>query len=131
MKLEHPFIGMVIRMCVFFNFAKKILFVVGHPAILVLKVTKRQTLLPNLLWVCLVSRLVYSVLILLTNIFFPFGKIIGMVRSRISFILSSQSWEIGSTLTGGAGRMKLSCVVPASVMHIRSIHLEERSSTSV
>ena len=30
----------------------------------------------------------------------------------------SQSWESGSPPTGGAGRMKLSCVVPASVIHI-------------
>ena len=52
------------------------------------------------------------------NIFFPLGKMISMVRSRTSFILSSQSWEIGIPPTGGAGRMKLSCVVPASVMHI-------------
>ena len=48
------------------------------------------------------------------------GKMIGMVRLRTSFILSSQSWEIGSPPTGGAGRMKLSCVVPASVIHIWS-----------
>ena len=76
---------------------------------------KRQTLLPNLLWICLVSRLVYPVLILNTILtcisFFHFGKMIGMVRSRTSFILSSQSCEIGSPPTGGAGRMKLPCVV--------------------
>ena len=52
------------------------------------------------------------------NIFFPLGKMIGTVRLRTSFILSSHSWEIGSPPTGGAGRMKLSCVVPASVIHI-------------
>ena len=55
---------------------------------------------------------------ILTNIFFPLGKMIGMVRLRTSFILSSQSWEIDSPPTGGAGRMKLSCVVPASVIYI-------------
>ena len=37
--------------------------------------------------------------------------------------LSSQSWEIGSPPTGGAGRMKLSCVVPVSVIHIWPIHI--------
>ena len=52
------------------------------------------------------------------NIFFPLGKMIGMVQSQTSFILSSQSRKIGSPPTGGAGRMKLSCVVPASVIHI-------------
>ena len=31
-----------------------------------------------------------------TNIFFPLGKMIGIVRLWIIFILSSQSWEIGS-----------------------------------
>ena len=59
-------------------------------------------------------RLVYPIMILniaSANIFFPLGKMIGMVWS-------SQSWEIGSPPTGGAGRMKLSCVVPASVIHI-------------
>ena len=30
----------------------------------------------------------------------------------------SQSWEFGSPPIGGAGKMKLSCVVPASVLHI-------------
>ena len=40
-----------------------------------------------------------------------------------SFIMSSQSWEIGSPPTGGAGRMKLSCVVPALVIHILPIHI--------
>ena len=64
--------------------------------------------------------------------FVPLGKAIGTVRSRTSFILSSQSWEIGRPPTGGAGRMKLSCVVPASVIHIDPfIDLEERLSTSV
>ena len=52
------------------------------------------------------------------NILFPHGKMIGMVWPQTSFILSSQSWEIGSPPTGGAGRMKLSCVVPALVIRI-------------
>ena len=39
-----------------------------------------------------------------------------------SVILSSQSWEIGSP-PGGAGRMKQSCVVPTSVIHIWPIHI--------
>ena len=69
---------------------------------LVSRVTKRQIQLPSLLWICLIPRLVYPTLILtiqLTNIYlihiyFPLGKMIGMVRSWTSFILSSQSWEI-------------------------------------
>ena len=63
---------------------------------LALGAMKRQTLLPSLLWICLLSRLVYPTLTLntiLTNIFFPLGKMIGMMRSQTSFILSSQSWQ--------------------------------------
>ena len=48
----------------------------------------------------------------LANISFPLGKMIGML----------QSWEMGSPPTGGAGRMKLFCVVPVSAIHIRLIH---------
>ena len=33
-------------------------------------------------------------------------------------LLSSQSWKIGSPPTGGTGRMKLSCVVPESVIRL-------------
>ena len=33
-------------------------------------------------------------------------------------ILSSRSWEIGSPPIGSAGKMNLSCVMPASVIHI-------------
>ena len=55
---------------------------------------------------------------ILPNIFLPRGKMIGMVRSRQSFILSSRSCEIGSPPTGGARRMNLSCVIPASVIRI-------------
>ena len=105
---------------------KKNIFFVGYPAILALRAMKRQTLLPSLHWIFLLPRLVYSIVILnivSANIFFPLGKMIGMVRSRTSFILSSQSSEIGSPPTGGAGRMKLSCVVPASVIHIWPIHI--------
>ena len=50
------------------------------------------------------------------NIFSPPGKMIGMVQLRTSFILSSQFWEIDSPPTGGAGRIQLLCVVPASVI---------------
>ena len=86
-----------------------------------LRAMQMQTLLPSLHWICLVPRLVYPRVILnivSANIFFPLGKMNGMVRSRASFNLSYQSWEIGNHPTGGAGRMKLSCVVPAPVIHI-------------
>ena len=100
MNLEHPLIGMVIRKCVFFNFAqKKTLVFVAYPATLALWAMKRQTLLSSLHWICLVPRLVYLIIIVIivsANIFFPRGKMIGMVRSRTRFILSSQSWAIGS-----------------------------------
>ena len=90
-----------------------------------------QIQLPSLPWSCLVPRLVYPIMILnivSTNIFFPLGKMIGTVRSWTSFILSSQSWEIGSPPTGGAGRKKLSAdsVVPASVIRIWPIHISWR-----
>ena len=64
--------------------------------------------------------LVYTILILnimLGNIFFPLGKTIEMVRLRTIFILSSQSWEIGSP-TGSAARMKLSCPMLATFIYI-------------
>ena len=45
---------------VFFNFDnKKFLFFFGYPAILALGAMKKQTLLPSLFLICLVSRLVY------------------------------------------------------------------------
>ena len=97
MKLEHPLIGMVIRKCVFLNVAKKkTCFFVGYPSIMALRAMKRQTLLPSLHWICLVPRLVYPIVILnivSANMFFPLGTMIGMVRSRTSFILSSQSYR--------------------------------------
>ena len=65
-------------------------------------------------------RLVYPIMILnivSANIFIPLGKMIGMVRLQTSFVLSSQSWKISSPPTGGARRMKLSCVI-----HIGHIH---------
>ena len=57
-----------------------------------------------------------------TSIFFLPCKMIGMVRSQTNFILSSLSCEIGHPLTSGAGRMKLSCLMPTSVTHICSFH---------
>ena len=71
---------------------------------------KSQTLLPSRLWICLLLPMVLNTIF--TYLFFPLGKMIGMVRSRASFILSSQSWEIDSPPTGSAGRIKLSCVGP-------------------
>ena len=82
MKLEHPLIGMVIGKWVFLP--RKSLFVDGYPAKLALWATKRQTLLPCLHWICLVPRFVYHIMILnivSANIFFPLGKMIGMVQS--------------------------------------------------
>ena len=56
---------MVIRKCIFFNFAKtNTLFFVGYPAIMTLKAMKRETLLPSLHCICLVSRSVYPIMIL-------------------------------------------------------------------
>ena len=93
------------KVCLFKYCQKRHFFFVGYPAILALRAMKRQIQLPSLPWICLMPRLVYPIMILnivSTNISFPLGKMIGMVRSRTSVILSSQSCEIGSPPTGGA-----------------------------
>ena len=61
----------------------------------------------------------------LTSVFFPPEKITGL-GSQTSFILSNQSWETGSPLTGNAGRITLSCVMPASIALIWDIHTSWR-----
>ena len=89
----------------FYILTIRTLFLVGYLAILVLEVTKSLEL--------------------------PHAKV-GVPCTVYSFHVSSQSWEIGSPspLSGGAGRMKLFCVVPA-FGHIPSdpfIHLEGSST---
>ena len=57
-------------------------------------------------------RLVYSILILKimsASIFFPLGKMIGVVWLQTNFILSSLAWEISNLPTGSATRMNVSC----------------------
>ena len=91
-------------------------------------------LLPSLLWICLVSRLVYPILILnsiLTSIFFPLGK--------MTFHLCSR--KQASFCQAGPGRLAvllqavqegLSCLVSCPHLSYTSdplIYLEERSST--
>ena len=108
------------KVCLFKFCIKNTLYFVGYPAILALRVMKGHSA-ASLHWICLMPGLVYPVMILnivSTNTFFPLGKMIELVRLQTSFILSSRSWEIGSPPTGGAGRMKLYCIVPASVIHI-------------
>ena len=107
MKLEDPLIGIVIKKCVFLNFDNKDFIFLGYLAILVLEVMKTQTLLPSLHKRCHMSRLECPIVIF-EIVLFPLCKVVTMVRLRISFILSRQSWEIGSPPTGGAGRMELS-----------------------
>ena len=121
MKLEHPLIGMVIRKCVFFNYSNKDIILCWVPSHIGIRgnekadsATKSALDLPRVK--VGVPNTDFNTI--LTNIFFPLGKMIGMVWLRTSFILSSQSWEIGSPPTGGAGRMKLSCVVPTLVISI-------------
>ena len=67
----------------------------------------------------------------LTNIFFPLSKMTGMVWLQINFIVSSQSRQIGSPLTGDAGKMN--CFVSYLYWSYTDslIDLEERSSTTV
>ena len=85
---------MVIQRLSFNILPRKTFCIVGYPAILALGAMKRQTLLPSLLWICLMSRWMYPTQILntlLTNIFFLLGKMVGMVWLQTSFILSSRS----------------------------------------
>ena len=109
MKLEHPLIGMVIRKCLFLNIAKKDIVFCWVPSHTGIKgnektdsAAKSALDLPR----AKVGVPIMILNIVSTSISFPLGKMTGMVRSRTSFILSSQSWEIGSPPTGGAGRMK-------------------------
>ena len=72
------------------------------------------------------SGLVYPVLILniiLANIIFPLGKMIGMVQLR-----TSRSRETDSPLTDGRGRMKL---YHARIDHTHLTHTFERVHFSV
>ena len=97
------------KVCTIILFRIKTLFDFGNPIIFALESMKRQILLPRPLWICLVQRLVYPIMILnivSASIFFPLGTVmIGMVRSRTSFILWSRSWKICSPPTCGAGSM--------------------------
>ena len=109
MKLEHPLIGMVIRKCLFLNIAKKVIVFCWVPSHTGIKGNKKADSAAKSALDLPHAKVLYPIMILnivSTNISFPLGKMIGMVRSRTSFILSSQSWEIGSPPTGGAGRMK-------------------------
>ena len=74
------------KVCLFFILPIMTLLFVGDPAMLPLRAMKRQTLLPSLLWICLVSRLGYSTLTLnsiLTNIFFPQDDWNGAVTNKL------------------------------------------------
>ena len=117
MKLEHLLIGMVIRECCFLEFDNKDIILCWVPSHIGIRLNERgDSAAKSALDLPRVN--VILILNILTSIFFPLGKMIGMVRSRTSFILSSRSWEIGSPRTCSAGRMKLFCVVPASVIHM-------------
>ena len=119
MNLEHPLVRMMMRKCVVLKFDNKdIIFywVPSHTGIGGNEkadfATKSALVMQQS--VCPVQIFKH----VSTSIFFPLRKVTGMVRLRTSFILSSQPWDIGSPLTGGAGRKKISCVVPASVILI-------------
>ena len=57
-KLEHHVLGLVIEKCVLLNLSNKDIF------LLALDAMKRQTLLPCLLWIFLVLRMVYPIMML-------------------------------------------------------------------
>ena len=118
--LEHPLIEMVIRTYVFFNFANKDIFC-WVPSHIGIKNNEKTDSVAKSALDLLRFKVVYPILVLnniLTNIFFPLGKMIEVVLSRTSLILSNQSRLIGSPPTDSAGRMKLSSVVLASVIPI-------------
>ena len=120
MKLEHPLIGMVIQKCASLNIANKhIMFcwVPSHVGIRgnekadsaaksSLDLPRAKVGIPYHDFKYLISQYIFSTWQDDWN---------GAVVNKL--ILSSQSWEIGSPPTGSAGRMKMSCVVPASVIH--------------
>ena len=63
MKLEHPLIGIVIRKCVFFNFANKNIIICWVPSRIGIR-GNEKVLLSSVLWICLVPRLVYPIMVL-------------------------------------------------------------------
>ena len=95
MKLEHPLIEMVIRKCVFLNFAKKDIILCWVPSRIGIRGNERtdSTALSalDLPHAKVGVGLPYNDFKHGINQFFPLGKMIGMVRLRTSFILSSQS----------------------------------------
>ena len=126
MKLEHPLIGTAIRKCVSLNIAIKTLYV-GYPAMLASGAMKRQIQLPSLLWICLVSRLVYTDLKYIINqyIFSTCG------RKQASFCQASPG-SLAVLLQ--AVQEGWSCLVSCphrSYIFDTFIHPKEGSSTSV
>ena len=93
--------------------------VIGWPDMFVLEVIKSQTWLPRLLWTCLMPSWVSCIQILnftLTNMSCLTGRMNGTTWERTSFLLWSQSWEIGGPATDSPGGMRLSSVTPLLVM---------------
>ena len=121
MKLEHPLIGMVIRKCGFLNIAKKDIVFCWVPSHTGIKGNEKadsaaksaldlpcaKVGVPYTDFKHLISQYIFSTWQDDWN-----GAVMNKLHS------SSQTWEIGSPPTGGAGRMKLSCVMPTSVIHI-------------
>ena len=121
MKLEHSLIGMAIRKCVFLNIANKDIIFCCVPSHVGIKGNKKadsaaksaldlphaQVGVPYTEFKHLISQYIFSTWQEDWN---------GAVANKLHSV--SQSWEIGSPPTGGAGRIMLSCVVPVSAIHI-------------
>ena len=88
-KLEHPLIGMVMQKCVFLKVANKDIIFCSVPSHVGIRGNEKADCY-YVCFVCIVSRWVILNTIL-TNTVSPLGNMIGMARSRTSFILSSRS----------------------------------------
>ena len=102
--LEHPLIGMVIRKCVFLNFANKDILFRWVPKHIGIRGNEKA------------DSAAKSALDLPR---FKVGVPYTAFKQHINqYIISTWQRKIGSLPTGSARRMELFCVLPASVIHI-------------
>ena len=131
MKLEHPLIGMLIQTCVFFKLLQKIPYFFSVPSHIGIKGNERadsthaKVDAPYNDFKHRIYRYILSTWQDNWN-----GAVANKLCSVIPVLGDWQScymWckqdEDVNLHTGGAGRMRMSCVLPASVIRIRLIHI--------